>query len=79
MQIDVPRLQALFKQEYNAKAETKISPAAKVAVKVDLQPQTDWGQIIAHYLSKQVGSTTRTTPGNAAPRPAVRDEMDTDE
>ena len=56
LQIDVPRLQFLFKEAYNEKAVTKMTDKGKLAVKVELQPQTDWSQIIAHYLSKQVGA-----------------------
>jgi hypothetical protein len=56
LQIDVPRLQFLFKEAYNAKALTKMTDKGRLAVKVELQPQTDYGQIIAHYLSKQVAA-----------------------
>jgi hypothetical protein len=56
LQIDVPRLQFLFKEAYNEKAVTKMSDRGRLAVKVELQPQTDYSQIIAHYLSKSVGA-----------------------
>jgi len=26
-----------------------------------LKPQTDWGEIVAHYLTKQVGADTLST------------------
>ena len=56
LQIDVPRLQFLFKEAYNEKAVTKMTDKGRLAVKVELQPQTDYGQIIAFYLSKQVAA-----------------------
>lgn len=56
LQIDVPRLQFLFKEAYNEKAITKMTDKGRLAIKVELQPQTDYGQIIAFYLSKQVGA-----------------------
>ena len=56
VQIDVPRLQHLFKEAYNSRAATRMTEKGKLAVKVELQPQTDWGQIISHYLSKQVAN-----------------------
>ncbi len=56
LQIDVPRMQFLFKEAYNSKAVTKMTDKGRLAVKVELQPQTDWGQIISHYLSKQVAT-----------------------
>jgi hypothetical protein len=56
LQIDVPRLQFLFKEAYNEKALTKMTDKGRLAIKVELQPQTDYGQIIAHYLSKQVAA-----------------------
>lgn len=52
IQVDVKRLQFLFKEAYNSKARTKIAHGKQIAVKVELQSQTDWGQILAHYLSK---------------------------
>jgi hypothetical protein len=55
LRINIPMLQDLFKQSYNSMAVTKIGATARPAVKIQLQPQTDWGHIIAHYLSKQVG------------------------
>jgi hypothetical protein len=54
--IDIKRLQFLFKEAYNSKARTKIAHGKQIAVKVELQPQTDYSQIIAFYLTKQVAA-----------------------
>lgn len=54
LRINIPALQDLFKEAYNSRAVTKIGPRARPAVQIKLQPQTDFGQIVAHYLSKQV-------------------------
>lgn len=56
IQVDVKRLQFLFTEVYNSKVRTKIAHCKQIAVKIELQQQTDWGQIIAHYLSKQVAA-----------------------
>ena len=61
LQIDVPRMQFLFKEAYNSKAVTRIPDKARIAVKVELQSQTDWGQIISHYLAKQVAAEAPMT------------------
>ena len=57
LRINVPALQDLFKEAYNAQAVTKIAPRARPSIKIELLPQTDFGQIVAHYLSKQVAPT----------------------
>jgi hypothetical protein len=57
--VDIRRLQVIFKEQFNAHSSkgTKIPERALPAVMVKLYPQTDWGQIMAHYLTKQVGTT----------------------
>jgi hypothetical protein len=54
IQVDVRRMQFLFKETFNAHSTVKIPKRAFPAVMIKLYPQTDWGHIIAHYLTKQV-------------------------
>lgn len=54
LQVDRAALQALFKESYNHMAETKIPPRGLPAVHIELLEQTDYGTIMAHYLSKQM-------------------------
>jgi hypothetical protein len=54
-------LQGLFKETYNLHASAgkgRMPLKSLPACKIDLMPQTDWGQIVAHYLSKQVAVLT---------------------
>ncbi|KAJ1633351.1 hypothetical protein T492DRAFT_866813 [Pavlovales sp. CCMP2436] len=64
-------LQGLFKETYNLHASAgkgRMPLKSLPACKIDLMPQTDWGHIVAHYLSKQVALLT--TEDAAAPRSA---------
>jgi hypothetical protein len=56
--VDIKRLQVMFKEQFNMHSSkgTKIPERALLAVMVKLYQQTDWGQIMAHYLTKQVGT-----------------------
>lgn len=54
LQINIPILQEMFKQAYNEKAKTRIADSARPAIQISLEPQTDLGQIRAHYMTKQV-------------------------
>lgn len=60
LQIDIPRLQFIFKEAYNEKAIHKMTDKGRLAIKVELMPQTDFGQIMASYLSKSVGGNETT-------------------
>lgn len=56
LRVDRRALQVMFKNAYNEHAATPISPKHLPAVQIQLLPQSDLGQIMAHYLSKQVGA-----------------------
>jgi hypothetical protein len=61
LRINKLALQALFKDEYNAHAAPgrgQMPLKSLPACKIELTPQTDFGQILAHYLSKQVAVMT---------------------
>jgi hypothetical protein len=60
-------LQGLFKETYNEHASAgkgQMPLKSLPACKIDLMPQTDWGQIVAHYLSKQVAVLTTDDPAD---------------
>jgi hypothetical protein len=56
IQVDIRRLQVMFKEQLHmhSSKSVKIPERALPAVMVKLYLQTDWGQIMAHYLTKQV-------------------------
>jgi len=54
IRIDRRALQVMFKAAYNEKADARLDPKGMPAVQVKLLPQSDLGQIMAHYLTKQV-------------------------
>jgi hypothetical protein len=56
IQVDVKRMQVMFKETFNKHATVPILKNGLPAVMIKLYPQTDWGQIMAHYLTKQVGT-----------------------
>ena len=54
IQINVPALQFVFKEKYNqlASKRGRMPERGRPACKVELRPQTDWGQILTSYLQK---------------------------
>jgi hypothetical protein len=59
LQVDVKRLQVMFKETFNQYATVQIPKNGLPAVMIKLYPQTDWGQIMSHYLTKQMDTVVK--------------------